>query len=67
MRMMKMMSYERRMEEIEKMDDEVCVHDLEAIRDYFLEETGGSCPVCLDYAIAVLRVRINEREDAKNG
>lgn len=60
-----MMSFERRMEEIEKMDDEVCVHDLEAIREYFLEETGGCCPICLDYAIAVLRVRINEREEEK--
>ena len=56
-----MLDEERRLEEFKNMTDEVCIHDLEEIRDYFMEQTGGSCPVCLDYAIAVLRIRILEK------
>lgn len=62
-----MMDMDRRMEEIYNMDDKICVYDLEAIRDYFMELTGGSCPVCLDYAIAVLNLRINKKEDEEHG
>lgn len=58
-----MLSDERRMEEIERMDDKTCRHDLECIREYFMEQTGGCCPVCLDYAIALLTIRINKEED----
>ena len=60
-----MMDLERRIEEISNMTDEVCIHDLEEIRDYFMEQTGGCCPVCLDYAIAVLRMRILEKGGEK--
>jgi len=60
-----MMDLERRIEEISNMTDEVCIHDLEEIRDYFMEQTGGCCPVCLDYAIGVLRMRILEKGGEK--
>lgn len=58
-----MLSNERRMEEIERMDDKTCRDDLEGIRNYFMEQTGGCYPVCLDYAIALLTIRINKEED----
>ena len=68
-RIRKRMSDEDRIERISGMTDEVCIHDLEAIRDYFLRETGGSCPLCLDYAIAVLRIRVNDgnKKEEKDG
>lgn len=59
------MDDERRFEEVSNMTDEVCIHDLEQIRDYFMEQTGGCCPVCLDYAIAVLRIRVNNEEETE--
>lgn len=58
-----MIDDERRLEEVANMTDEICIHDLEEIRDYFMEQTGGCYPVCLDYAIAVLRVKNNRKED----
>ena len=60
-----MLDEERRLEEFRNMTEEVCIHDLEEIRDYFMEQTGGSHPVCLDYAIAVLRIRILEKGGKK--
>ena len=44
------------------MTDEVCVHDLEAIKESFIEQTNGSFPVCLEYAIG----RLKSTEPAKN-
>lgn len=55
-----MMSDEERIERLSGMNDEIAIHDLEEIRDYFLEETGGCCPICLDYAIARLKVLTKE-------
>lgn len=45
---------------------EQAIHDLEAIRDNFLMETGGSAPLCLDYAIQALQEYDTEyAEDGK--
>jgi hypothetical protein len=35
------------------------IEDLKTLRAYFLEETGGSVPICIDEAIRI----INEEEE----
>lgn len=31
------------------------IQDLEAIKEYFEQESGGSYPICIEYAIEVLK------------
>lgn len=31
------------------------IQDLEVIKEYFEQESGGSYPICLEYAIKVLK------------
>ena len=37
-----------------KMTDQRCIEDLKSIKAYFIKETGGSYPECIDYAIKKL-------------
>ena len=37
------------------------IEDLKTLRAYFLEETGGSVPICIDEAIRI----ISEEEETK--
>lgn len=43
------------------MTREEIIHDLQALADYFITETGGSVPMCLEEAIKLLK------EESKNG
>lgn len=36
------------------MDRRQIIEDLKTLRAYFLEQTGGSVPVCIDEAIRIL-------------
>ena len=36
------------------MDRQQIIEDLKTLRAYFLEQTGGSVPVCIDEAIRIL-------------
>jgi hypothetical protein len=36
------------------MTREQIIHDLRAINEYFLEQSGGSAPVCLEEAIKII-------------
>lgn len=38
------------------------IHDLEAIKRYFMSESGGCYPVCLEEAIRILETTILEVE-----
>ena len=34
---------------------EDAIHDLKALQDFFEQESGGCCPICLDFAIKKLK------------
>ena len=45
------------------MDKYTVVHDLEVLKQDFIKRTGGTYPVCLDYAIeAVKKQEDKDRE-----
>ena len=45
-----------------KMDKKTALHDLQAIKEGFMEDTRGSYPICLDYAIEAVA---NQKPEGK--
>lgn len=39
------------------------IQDLEAIKEYFKQECGGAYPICLEYAIKVLKKEDQPKTD----
>lgn len=43
------------MSELAPYTKELAIEDLQSLKEYFLEQTEGSAPMCLDYAIEALK------------
>lgn len=39
------------------------IQDLEAIKEYFEQKSGGAYPICLEYAIKVLKKEDQSKTD----
>lgn len=46
------------------MTREEAINDLKVLRDYFMEQSGGAIPLCLEYAITELEHIQNVKEYA---
>lgn len=41
-----------------------CIEDLKTIKAYFIQQSGGSYPECIDYAIEQLEKSIQNNKEA---
>ena len=46
-----------------RMTHKTCIEDLKTIKAYYIEETGGSYPACIDYAIEQLEKSIQNNKE----